>query len=242
MPDDIKNEPLLRNFTNVEALAKTAVNQARLVGRDKVALPTQNSTQDELDQFYGKLGRPDSHDQYKFDYSEGFPEELANEDMEKSFREAAHKAGLSQGQFEKIMKWNEETSLQMTESQQQQQQSTFEQAQRELKQEFGNAYDDRIDLARRTAETFDLTDTLVEMQLDNDPRMIKALTKIGSSLSEDKIVGTPVSNGGLSPDDAKQEINQILGDSSHPYHNRNHPGHEQAVNKVNKLFQSANPR
>ena len=54
-------------FTEIDALAKSYINATRMIGQDKVAVPNENSTDDQWNEVYSKLGRPESADKYKLD-------------------------------------------------------------------------------------------------------------------------------------------------------------------------------
>ena len=45
-------------------LAKSYINATQMIGKDKVAVPNKNSTEDQWNEVYDKLGRPESADKY----------------------------------------------------------------------------------------------------------------------------------------------------------------------------------
>ena len=65
IPEDLQNDPSLANIQDVASLAKGYVHAQHMVGADKVAIPTRETTPEELDAFYNKLGRPESVDGYE---------------------------------------------------------------------------------------------------------------------------------------------------------------------------------
>ena len=42
-------------------------------------------------------------------------------------------------------------------------------------------------------------------------------------------------------EDAKKKINEIRGDSKHPYNLENHPSHNDAVKEMTRLYSTAYP-
>ena len=57
LPEDLRNNPSLKNFNDVGGLAKSYVHAQRMIGADKIALPNQNSTDEDWANVYNKLGR-----------------------------------------------------------------------------------------------------------------------------------------------------------------------------------------
>ena len=57
-PEELRNEPSLRTFTDPGALAKSYVNAQRMIGADKIAIPSKSATPDEWREVYTKLGAP----------------------------------------------------------------------------------------------------------------------------------------------------------------------------------------
>ena len=67
-----------------------------MIGQDKVAVPNKNSTEDQWNEVYAKLGRPESADKYALDAKS---ETVAmDEGAIKSFAEQSHKLGLNNTQ------------------------------------------------------------------------------------------------------------------------------------------------
>lgn len=230
LSEDIKDAPALQNFKDINGLAKSLVNAQKLIGADKIQLPSDKSTEEEWDEFYNKIGRPESPDKYQFNLPEGVE---VNEGMLKGFGETAHKLGLNNKQAAELLTWYNSSVGDINQQQAMQEAKTYEEAEKALKTEWGHKYDENISFAQRTAKTFALGEMLAERNLDNDPAMIKALADIGKSLSEDTIVGSTTNPF---PNNPNVEINRIMGDKNHPYHQKDHPQHDDAVKQMNQLF------
>jgi hypothetical protein len=97
LPEDLRNEPSLRTFTDPGALAKSYVNAQRMIGADKVAKPGQSWTDDQYNDWYANVGRPDSADAYELDVSGVMSDEEAS-----SFRQAIFEAGLQPRQVSRL--------------------------------------------------------------------------------------------------------------------------------------------
>ena len=69
LSDDIKGDASLENINDINSLAKGYVHAQRMVGADKIALPGKYATEDDWQQVYTKLGRPDSPENYELNYN-----------------------------------------------------------------------------------------------------------------------------------------------------------------------------
>ena len=91
--EEFRNDPNIEKFTEIDALAKSYINATKMIGQDKVAVPNKNSTEDQWNEVYEKLGRPESADKYTLTAkSDVVPIEDA---AIKKFAENAHKLGLN---------------------------------------------------------------------------------------------------------------------------------------------------
>ena len=91
--EEFREDPNIAKFTEIDALAKSYINATRMIGQDKVAVPNNNSTDDQWNEVYDKLGRPESPEKYKLEAnSDVVP---LDESAIKQFAENAHQLGLN---------------------------------------------------------------------------------------------------------------------------------------------------
>lgn len=232
--EEFRNDPNISKFTEIDALAKSYINATRMIGQDKIPVPNNNSTDEQWNEVYSKLGRPESPDKYKLDFkSETAP---INEDAVKSFAEVAHKTGLNEKQAQAILdfyKANSEQSLQQSKIDTETAQANAEQ---QLRQEWGGNFDANIKRAASIAKQ-NMKPEMLDMQLKDGTRLgdhpdfIKGFANIANLLSEDKFVGTAAENDATIRDyDA--EIKAITGDLKGPFWNSGHPDHDKLVQQV----------
>lgn len=91
LPDDLANEPSLRNFDDVSKLAKSYVHLVKMRGVPEdqlIKLPSDGN----YSEVYNKLGRPEDPSGYEIDISN---------DLNKDYAENAHQLGLSKTKQEK---------------------------------------------------------------------------------------------------------------------------------------------
>ena len=240
IPEDYKDEKSLQNFSTMDDIVKSYLSAQKLVGANKVAIPNKMATDEDWDEVYKKLGRPDKPDDYKY----SFKDDEINQDQLKSFNETAHRIGLLPKQAERIIKFYNE----LNEQQQADQSKVFEEKQVEamsnLKKEFGPTYNKRLDqakkLATETLGTEMLNNTILKdgSRLGDNVSVIKAFSMLADKLSEDEIIkgeGT----GYVTASEIEKEISELTEEGS-PYWNKTHPNHKKTVDQVFKLREQLN--
>jgi len=237
IPEDLRNDPNISKFTELEALAKSYVNATRMIGQDKVAVPNNNSTDDQWNEVYDKLGRPESPDKYKLEVkSDVVP---LDENAVKSFAENAHQLGLNNKQAQGILEFYKNSMEGSAQQNQVDMETAQANAEQELRKEWGRAYEDNIKKAGAVAKA-NMDANILDMQLKDGtrlgdhPSIIKGFANIANLMSEDKLVSTESENVSQGIDyDA--EISKIVNDRDGPYWNKAHPDHDKIVQKVFNL-------
>jgi hypothetical protein len=235
--EDLRNDPNISKFTELEALAKSYVNATRMIGQDKVAVPNNNSTEDQWNEVYNKLGRPESPDKYQLDAkSDVVP---LDESAIKSFAENAHQLGLNNKQAQGILEFYKNSMEGSAQQNQVDMETAQANAEQELRKEWGRAYEDNIKKAGAVAKA-NMDANILDMQLKDGtrlgdhPSIIKGFANIANLMSEDKLVSTESENVSQGIDyDA--EISKIVNDRDGPYWNKAHPDHDKIVQKVFNL-------
>ena len=235
--EEFRNDPNISKFTEIDALAKSYINATRMIGQDKVAVPNENSTDDQWNEVYAKLGRPESADKYKLDVkSEAVPIE---DGAIKQFAETSHKLGLNNKQAQGILEYYKsimEGSVQQSKIDTETAQA---QAEQQLRQEWGKTFEENVKKAASVAKA-NLGVDVLDMQLKDGtrlgdhPEVIKGFAKIADMMSEDKIVSTESENVDQGKD-LEQEISKIMNDRTGPYWNKGHPEHDKIVQQVYTL-------
>jgi len=232
--EEFRNDPNISKFTEIDALAKSYINATRMIGQDKVAVPNENSTDDQWNEVYGKLGRPESADKYKLEVqSETAP---LDEGAIKQFAQNAHQLGLNNKQAQGILEFYKnsmEGSVQQAKIDTETAQANAEQ---ELRKEWGSNYDNNIKKAGSVAKA-NMNPQILDMELKDGtrlgdhPEVIKGFANIANILSEDKLVGTESENTDRGTD-YEAEISKLVNDRDGPYWNKSHPDHDKVVQQV----------
>ena len=245
LPEGIRDHPAIQNIKTVEDLAKSWVNVQKFIGREKIPKPKGGPDEDPetWGLIWDALGRPPSPDEYDLPEIE-IPEEIASEDLEREFRQKAHELGLLPHQVRALYEWYVSKNVEEFERLSDDIENMRQEAEAQLRKEWGKSYNEKVELARRTFEKFadDEIWALFEDGLGNDPRIIKLFAAIGEHLSEDTLEGKP-KGVMMSPDEAKAEIARLRGDEKFmaAYNNKLHPEHSYAVERMRQLFEMAYP-
>jgi len=240
--EEYRADPSIEKFTEIDALAKSYINATKMIGQDKIVIPTKNSSQEAWDEAYAKLGRPESAEKYALDVkSDVVP---FDETAIKSFAEQSHKLGLNNKQAQGILEFyknNMEGSAQQAKIDTETAQS---QAEQQLRQEWGRDFEGKVKQAGALAKA-NINPEVLDMTLSNGtrlgdhPEIIKGFAKIANMMSEDKIVATESENVNT-VSDIESEISAITNDTDGPYWNKQHPDHDKMVQQVYTLREMLN--
>tara|TARA_X000001316_G_scaffold1683_1_gene330 strand:- start:44 stop:919 length:876 start_codon:yes stop_codon:yes gene_type:complete len=229
-----RNDPNIEKFTEIDALAKSYINATRMIGQDKMIVPNKNFTEDQWEEAYIKMGRPESSDKYSLDVKSDVVS--LDEQAIKSFQEQSFKLGLNNEQAKGVLDFYKNNMEAQTQQAKVDAETSQAQAQNLLRQEWGREYDANIAKAKSLA-TANLSPEVFEMQLADGSRLgdnidvIKGFAKIANMMSEDKILSTESENQDRS-EDIQTEIDQIMNDKAGPYWNKSHPNHDKIVQQV----------
>ena len=71
LSDDIRHDPSLASIQDVNGLAKSFIHGQKMVGADKVVLPKEDASPEEMNEFYNRLGRPEKYEISRPDLPQG---------------------------------------------------------------------------------------------------------------------------------------------------------------------------
>jgi hypothetical protein len=239
-----RNDPNIEKFTEIDALAKSYINATKMIGQDKVVIPTNNSTEEHWDEVYAKLGRPESADKYTLDAKS----EVVNFDDTaiKSFAEQSHKLGLNNKQAQGILEFYKNNMEGTAQQSKIDTETAQAQAEQQLRQEWGRDFEGKVKQAGALAKA-NINPEVLDMTLQNGtrlgdhPEIIKGFAKIAGMMQEDKIVATESENA-QSVSNIEEEISSIINDRQGPYWNKGHPDHDKMVQQVYTLREMLNAK
>lgn len=241
LPEDLKSNVGLTKFNDVGALAKSYLEVQSYVGKKGVFPPGEKATPEQWKEFAKAIGQPELE---KFDIKA--PEgKKVNPQIAEGFKKLAHESGLLPHQAQGIMNWflgQEEASLESRKAAFQSEQKVLVE---NLKKDWGQGFDKQIAYAKLAAKELGGDDLLAHLEktgLGNDAHLVRLLAKAGALMGEDKLRGANSgSKFGQTPDEIQGEITRVMGDAKHPYFDRSHPGHAQAVREMEERYKKLNP-
>lgn len=241
--EDLKNNPSITKFKDAGDLAKSYVELQKMIGKEKIVVPTDKSTPEEWNAFYEKIGRPQDITGYETPELE-IPEEIKmRPETLEVFKAKAHELGLNKKQFTELFALQAEMNQKAYNQQLEEIQKLKETTETELRKEWGAAYDKKVDNAQKVINTFFKDKGLHKAfgVLANDKGFVSAMSDIAERLGEDVIAGKARTT--MTPAEARSELNAMMGDSNSPLFNELHPEHDAAVERsteLQKLIEAAN--
>ena len=231
---EYRSNPNIEKFTELDALAKSYINAVSMIGTDKIPLPGKSATDEQWNEVYNKLGRPESADKYTLEFKTDVAP--VDENVIKGFAQNAHKLGLNNKQAQGILEFYKSTLEGSAKEMSVNMESAQAEAANTLRSEWGKSYDENLRKASAVAQTYlepELLDTQLRdgSRLGDNPKVIKAFANIANLLSEDKIVGTEADNI-LQGREIEKEIEDLTSDRQGAYWNKMHPNHNKVVNQV----------
>lgn len=249
-PDDVKLSHSIKPFVgkdgkiNQAELAKSYVYTKKKVGEKGVQVPTENSPQEEWDEYFKNAGWSPEIEGYKVAKPEG--SEITDESLD-SLKKLFHENRVPQKQAQQILNKLDESTKTALDGQSDKIQQEIEEGVTNLKKEWGDAFDSRIGLSKKVLKEIGSPELQKMMAEDptigSNPHVIKFLHGIGEKMyGEDQMPGKGLGDMSKTPAQASEEINMILGNSEDPYNKPQHPGHKDRVKHVQQLFAYKNAR
>lgn len=232
------------------ALVKSYVNAQKLVGADKLVLPTATSTPEQIKEFRTKLGVPEKFEDYGVKLPEGVKAEQLDQKLVDSWRQRLHAQGVPKAAAEALIADYITDSVGYVAAAEKARTDQDAQWELSLKQKFGDQYDAQVNYARHALAnlgTPELAAAIDKAGFGNHPELVSFFAKAGKAISDDSANGRGNGQGNGAPktaaaaqaaldafnrDDTKQKA---LWDKSHA-------SHEAVVKERAALFETAFPK
>lgn len=239
----------LQPIKDVQNLAKSFIHAQSMIGADKIAVPGEKATPEQVAEFHRKLGWPEKPEAYKFDEKlipDGLVPDKAR--MVKTVQSIMHKHHISEkaatGVYQEYVASMVEDAKAAKEADVKIQQDWVE----SIKKEYGPAFEQNVAIGTAALKKFGgegVTKVLKATGLGSNPDVVRMFVAIGKGLMDGKIVdgaGNPM-GGILAPSEAKAKIAELKGSTEFikKLYNKTEIGHEQAVKEWDELHKTAFP-
>ena len=242
IPAEYKEEKALQNFQDMKGFVKSYLHSQKLVGADKIPVPNKHATDEDWNEVYTRLGKPESPDGYKFNLPKD--NNKLDDNSLKAFSEQAHKLGLLPHQADGIIKYYNELANAAEVDTNSKAETSRLQAEEALRKEFGPAYNNKLNAAKNLASATlgsdFLSNTVLKdgSKLGDNPTVVKAFADLAGKLSEDTIVKGD-SPSYMTVKEIDQQLDKIRQPGS-AYWDKTHPNHNAAVQEAFKLQELKN--
>jgi hypothetical protein len=207
-----------------------------MVGADKISVPNENTTDEEMEAWHTAGGRPPTAVDYNIAKPDDFPEEHWNNDLALAAQDLFHKIGLNSKQVAAIMEFNNGNVMAAAKVQADAVIANRQEIKDGLYKDWGAAYDSKkhdgdYAINKGTGDDVEFRTRLCDKFAD-DPDFIRFCSNLGGKFAEH---GDIVESHAQTPGDLQEAIDKEM--QTDAYKNGLHPGHKAAVKKVSVLFQ-----
>jgi len=250
LPEEIRHELSIDTYGDVVELVKQHVNLNKMTGKDKVVIPTETSSQVEIDAFRKAVGVPPN----SADYNMPIPEETKeyfDENLIAGARELFHspKMNLNQEQVDVLWAFEQARVAQGVKEIEDAEQTEYEEAEKIILEESGEALEDQKHLANKLiadeCPDEEKRAKLVEAINANNlrPYLFNFLAGIQQKYRESH-GGIPPSEGGLALTPAMmeskaKELQATPGYFDGTMKNNNPEGYKRLTDEITGLFNRA---
>lgn len=231
IPEDLQEEKMWANVKDVPGLLKSYAHAQKSMG-GAVKVPADDADETEWNEFYEKIGRPETPDGYDIEWPERENVDW-DPDLQQQFGKLAHDIGLNKKQVKALVAFEDGRIGEIADTGS----KAIKAAEDHLKDEWGGNFTRNVAYAQRAVGHIggdELKTVLDDTGLGNNPVIAKAMYKIGRMMVEDGIIPGEV-QGATTKADALSKISEVMADSAHPYHT----GDMDAVKMMQQLHQIA---
>ncbi len=241
LPEDIRSDTVFDRVKDFHGMAKSLASAERMIGKDKIAIPNENSSEAELDAWHRAGGRPDTVEGYDWTKPDDFPEDLYSEDYAKTMLDILFANGGSKKLADALLAGNLELAAAQAKSNEVNAGLDMESLNNNLLNKWGNAYEQKkhlgdVAIHHGTLDNTELKERILE-KFANDPDFIEYSSNLGAKFQESTGVHVPIETG-PSLGDIDGEIAKLQ--ASDAFTNRRNPDHRRTIEKVIELFKKKN--
>jgi len=240
LPKELQDDATIKKFSDVSTLAKSYLNAQKLIGADKIAVPTKHTTDEEWTAIHRRLGVPEKNTDYAVKFKEGVS---VDQKFSEGFRDLAHKVGVLPKQAQALADWFSDVNMGSEQQVATELKRVYEQNVAGLRQEWGNSFELNVSRANKVVNDIggkDVAKYMMESGAGADKNVIKFLAKIGEQLyGEHKFVEGQGTSATMDPKEINAEITKIKMNPA--YYDKGHPAQKALVGEMTALFEKLHP-
>lgn len=237
LPADLREAPSLASLGDVTALAKAHVEAQALIGRKGLIVPKAEDPPAVHAAYRAALGVPEKPEDYALAAPEGIPEGVWNADGAAAFAAEAHKHGLTPAQAQGLAAWWAQTEAGKAQAAAQGIEADGRPMETHLREEWGAAYDAKVEAAKRAAKDFGASPAILDAleAKVGGAEMLRFFAKLGEATGEDRPAG--MGTGRAGGGDPKAELDRLMAPGG-PYWQPLHPDHHATYQRVKALHEA----
>lgn len=252
LPSDLRENPLTQKYETPEEFVRGAIEAQGLLGRKGVPLPKEGDAEDRV-RFVRAVGEslggyPESADAYDlgdFQPPEGLPWDA---DMQGQVLRIAHAAGLSQDQVRGVLRGYAEAQGQQWNGLIQNLNAAEEAVEQKLKQEWGAAYDAKIEAAVQAMDELfgpegrkqlDAITGFTGERLGGQEAFIRAMVRIGEGMGEHGLGTSRGKRLTQTPGEAQRAAERFDLEHAEILQNKSHPLYRETLERREQLYEAA---
>lgn len=222
---------------DVAKIMKSYVHANQALSTDKIPVPTKHFTEDQWKETYEKLGLPKELEKYEIENK--VPEGLeADEEFFTNFKKVAHEAGVLPKQAQKLVDYYNETMGNAIREDIETSKTELEQGKAKLKEEWGDAYNRKLENAEKAFSHFaseDEIEGLKKTGIFNNPTFSRVFAKIADAMdAEDTFNNDAAGKLTMTVDEITTEIDSLR--NSEQYKDVTHPRHKATRDRMTELY------
>ena len=246
VPEDFRQKPVYKTFTDVKGMMKQLGHQASLIGQQgKGIMPLpKDATPTERDLYFKALGRPATPADYTVEVPKGMEAYYADP-MLADARTALHEAGLTQGQLNAVLALDAKRVAASVAHQETAAAEATQAAEAALRTKWGNAYDERLHMANRMISENVPEDRreAILAQIGNNPDVADFLATIGKKFMEGTVANPDGgSASALTPAECENRARELMATPGYVQGTLPQATRERIGREINALYRAATPK
>ena len=254
MTDDLKTDPVVTSWAekashkDVPAVLKAYAHLSKKMG-DAVLLPGKEAKPEEIQEVRQRLydagifvAPPKKPEEYGLQKPESLPDGVHwSPELATKFAQALHKHGVPQAAVGDLLPLYLEAIGGASATLK----TDFETGMTELRREFGDKFEERMELSTRMSggifKTPEEVALFEQIGLGNDPRFLGPMMRLAGLAAQDSsyLEALPVTGGQISGEAARTELGKIMSDKTHPDYAGYWSQDKTVMKKVEDLYKRA---